>query len=179
MILEFTCNGYYKDTKKETAYTLDIPADSDYPEYFKSLLEKGELNAAYTNNLINRALRELSWFKDIIFVQVTQIAEKRNYVFMVMLDWLTPDDHDTDYYLFNDYEKALDKFNSLIEDENDSDISWVGSEVFDENGEVNEGFELSCNTNTCEQGERNLYWTVSDKDKYRYSTITLTKKEIL
>lgn len=108
MLLEFTCNGYYKDTKKETTYTLDIPADSDYPEYLKSLLEKGELNAAYTNNIINRTLRELFWFKDIIFVQVTQIAEKRNCVFMVMLDWLTPDDHDTDYYLFNDYEKALD-----------------------------------------------------------------------
>lgn len=91
------------------------------------------------------------------------------YAYLVMLDWLTPDDHDTDYYLFNDYEKALDKFNSLIKDENDADISWVGSEVFDENGEVNEGFELSCNTDTYKGGECNLYWCVSENGKYRFA----------
>lgn len=108
-----------------------------------------------------------------------RVNKKHNYVYFVMLDWLTPDDHDTDYYHFKNYSDALNKFNSLIEDECNADISWVGSEVFDENGEVNEGFELSCNTDFEKQDERNLYWSVSDTDKYRYSSITLTKVKIL
>lgn len=101
------------------------------------------------------------------------------YVYMAMLDWLTPDDHDTNYYLYKNFKDALKKFESLIKDECNADISWVGSEVFDENGEVNEGFELSCNTDTYEGGERNLYWCVSDNGKYRFLSITLTKVRIL
>ncbi len=50
--------------------------------------------------------------------------------------------------------------------------------MFNENGEVNEGFMLECIESTDE--EKDLYWKVADKDSYnRYSVITLTKVKIL
>ena len=96
-----------------------------------------------------------------------------------MLDWLTTDDQGIDYYIYKDYKKALKKFNALIIDECDADISWVGSQVFNEDGEVNEGFTLDCNTNIKIRGSRDLFWRVTDDYDRRYSNITLTKKEII
>lgn len=178
MILEFTCNGYQKRTHKETIYTLEIEVANDYPEYFKELLQKGELTYPHDNNTIIIALSELSWFKNLIFRHVTAINEKRTFNYLVMLEWMTEDDNGIDYYLYKDYKAAKNKYKRLIKDENDADISWVGSEVFDENGEVNEGYEVECSEET--NGEPNLYWRVVDlRTNNRYSIITLTKVETL
>lgn len=76
------------------------------------------------------------------------------------------------------YDVAKDKYDRLIEDENDADISWVGEEVFDENGEVNKGYHFDCSEETNE--EQNLCWKVADLNSpNRFSIITLTKVEIL
>ena len=101
--------------------------------------------------------------------------ENSNTVFVVMLDWLTEDEQGIDYYIYKNYDSALNKFNGLIIDECDADISWVGSQVFDEDGEVNEGFTLDCNTNIKNSGCRDLFWKVSDDFSCRYSNI-LKKK---
>ena len=103
----------------------------------------------------------------------------KNTIYVVMLEWKTEDDNGIDYYLYKNYNSAVNKFNGLIEDECDADISWVGSQVFDENGNINEGFTLECNTDIKDNGERDLYWKVSDDYGCRYSSITLTKKEII
>ncbi len=105
--------------------------------------------------------------------------ENENTVYVVMLEWLTEDDSSNEYYLFRNYDSAVQKFNGLIEDECNADISWIGSEVFDENGDVNEGFTLNCNTDIEDNGDRDLFWTISDDYSSRYSRITLTKKEII
>ncbi len=84
-------------------------------------------------------------------------------VYVVMLEWITSDDQGIDYYIYRSYRNALNKFHSLIEDECDADISWVGSQVFDERGEVRDCFILECNTNITESGIRDLFWKVSDK----------------
>ena len=102
-----------------------------------------------------------------------------NTVYVVMLEWATSDDAGVDYYLYKNYDSALEKFNGLIEDECDAEISWVGSEVFDENGEVNEGYELDCNTDNEYSGYCDLFWRISATYDYRYSYITLTKKELI
>ncbi len=99
-------------------------------------------------------------------------------VYIVMLEWITSDDNGIDYYIYRSYKEAVNKFNSLIEDECDADISWVGSQVFDELGEVRDGFILECNTNNEHSGASDLFWKVSDKYDCRYSNITLTKKFI-
>lgn len=91
---------------------------------------------------------------------------------------LTEDDNGIDYYLYHNYDAAKDKYKRLIEDENDADTSWVGSEVFDENGEVNKGFEVKCSEET--EGEQNLFWKAIDTNSdNRFSIITLTKVETL
>lgn len=105
--------------------------------------------------------------------------ENKDIVYVVMLEWMTSDDQGIDYYLYRNYDKAVNKFNGLIKDECDADISWVGSDAFDENGDVNEGFTLICNTDIEDNGNRDLFWTISDDYSSRYSHITLTKKEII
>ena len=102
-----------------------------------------------------------------------------NTVYVVMLEWATTDDAGVDYYLYKNYDSALEKFYGLIADESDADISWVGSEVFDENGEVNEGFMLECNTDNEYSDNHDLFWNISDDYAYRFSNISLTKKEII
>ena len=48
---------------------------------------------------------------------------------------------------------------------------------FDENGEVNDGYELDCNTD--DENAESLYWHVVDKNDYnRRSFIDLFKREI-
>ncbi len=178
MLLEFTCKGYDARTKEETTYTIEISVNDEYFKYFNELLENGELNSDHYNYTITISLRELSWFKNIIFKSVTAINEKHDYTYLVMLEWVTEDDNGIDYYLYKKYTDAKDKYDRLIEDENNADISWIGSEVFDENGEVNEGYEFKCSEETDE--EKNLCWKVTDTKSYnRYSIITLTKVEIL
>ncbi len=105
--------------------------------------------------------------------------ENENTVYVVMLEWITSDDNGIDYYIYRDYTKAENKFNELINDECNADISWVGSRVFNEDGELDDGFTLECNTNIEHSGNSDLFWKVSDKYDCRYSSITLTKKEIL
>ena len=178
MLLEFTCNGYDKKSYEESTYTLNISALPDYAEHFNKLYADGKLTASHSNETINIALRELSWFKGFIFRHVEKVTEIKNFIYLVMLDWVTEDDDGIDYYLYKDYSTAKEKYKRLIEDENDADISWVGSEVFDENGNVNNGYRFECSEETGE--EKNLCWKVIDlQAAHRYSLITLTKVSIL
>lgn len=114
----------------------------------------------------------------MIYKEVKELKEKHAYIYLVMLEWMTEDNNGIDDYLYKSYATAKEKYNRLIEDECNADISWVGSEVFDENGEVNEGYKLDCTEETDE--EQNLCWRVSDSNSdRRYSVITLTKVEII
>lgn len=178
MTLEFICNGYYAKSQDKATYTIELSVADDNVEYFNELLENGELNASHYNYTITIALRELSWFRHIVFKEVTAINIKKSYTYLVMLEWSTEDDNGIDYYLYHDYKAAKNKYKRLIEDENDADISWIGSEVFNENGEVNKGYRFKCSEKT--NKEQNLCWEVSDlNDSKRFSIITLTKVEIL
>lgn len=176
--LEFICNGYYPKSQKETSYSIELSVADDYVEYFKELLGKHELNSSYYNYTITIALRELSWFRNIVFKEVTAINEKHKYVYLVMMEWLTEDGNGPDYYLYKDYAAAKNKYKRLIKDECDADISWVGSEAFDENGNVNDGFHFKCSEPT--NKEQDLFWEITDlNNPARYTVISLTKVEIL
>lgn len=178
MELELICKGFYAKTEKEIIYTMDITIADDNFEYLNELFKNGELNCNHYNYIINIGIRELSWFRHIVFKEVTAVNVKKSYTYLVMLEWITEDDSGLDYYLYHDYTAAKNKYKRLIKDEKDADISWVGSEVFDKNGNVNEGFEVVSSKITRE--EKNLSWKVTDTNNYnRYSLITLTKVEIL
>ena len=121
-----------------------------------------------------------------------------NNIYLILFDRSTTDSDGIETFLYRDYDAAVKKFNELIDDECDADTSWVGSEVFDagifedgyyrykrgdyfekfdENGEVNDGYELDCNTD--DETAEELYWHVVDKSDYnRRSFINLMKREI-
>ena len=102
---------------------------------------------------------------------------KDNTVYLILFDWSTTDCDGIETYLYHNYEDARHKFDELIENESDAEMSWVGSEVFDENGEVNDGYELDCNTD--DETAHELFWRVVDKNDYnRRSFIDLFKREI-
>ena len=99
-------------------------------------------------------------------------------IYLVLFDWSTDDSDGIETYLYRNYEAARNKMMSLIKDECDANISWVGSEVFDEIVDVNERYELDCNTD--DEHALELYWRVVDKNNYnRHSFIDLLKREIL
>lgn len=98
-------------------------------------------------------------------------------IYMVTFEWSIEDGRDIDIELYSTYSKALEKFNEMINNECNSELSWVGEEAFDENGNLNERFDL--NTNTVIDGENELRWHVFDKsDCNRYSLIDLKIKKI-
>lgn len=92
------------------------------------------------------------------------------YVYMLQFDWSTNDADGIETELFRNYDDAYTHYKKTIANELNPEMSWVGSEVFDENGNVNDGYELDKGKN---------YWHVVDKnDYYRHSFIDLIKKEI-
>lgn len=102
---------------------------------------------------------------------------KNNNIYLILFDWSTTDCDGIETYLYRHYEDARQKFEELIENECDAELSWVGSEVFDENGEVNDGYELDCNMD--DENAQELYWRVVDQNDYnRRSFIDLLKREI-
>ena len=102
---------------------------------------------------------------------------KDNTVYLILFDWSTTDCDGIETYLYRHYEDARRKFDELIKNECDAEMSGVGSEVFDGNGKINDGYELDCNTN--DETAHELFWRVVDKNDYnRRSFIDLFKREI-
>ena len=88
----------------------------------------------------------------------------KNYVYMVRLAYSTDDCDGIDTYLYRDFNNALKKHLQLIKDECNPENSWVSQEVFNENGEINNGFTLEFNEYN--GIEKDLYWTVIDNCNY-------------
>jgi len=78
MKLELTCKGYYAKTTDKTIYTIDIETADDYLIYLNCLLKNDELNSNHYNYIINIAIRELSWFRHIVFKDVIAINVKKS-----------------------------------------------------------------------------------------------------
>lgn len=100
-------------------------------------------------------------------------------VYEVIFNWSTEDENGLGTHIFSTYEKAKEHFESIIENESNADISWVGDGVFDENGELNEGYEMNCSPNHPENEEHDLWWCIWNlyNDKF-YDEIYLRIKEI-
>lgn len=90
-------------------------------------------------------------------------------VYMILFDWSTTDDEAVEVELFDSYKKALHRFDEIIYNECDADMSWVGSQVFNEDGEVNEDFELETNANDIaddDNVEYQMWWNVTDRNDW-------------
>ncbi len=89
-------------------------------------------------------------------------------VYMVLFDWSTTDDEAVEVELFDSYLKARKRFDEIIYNECDADMSWVGSQVFNEDGDVNDDFELETNCDIVpdDDGEYDLYWNITDRSDW-------------
>ena len=81
--------------------------------------------------------------------------------YAVILDWSTSDDSHVDIELFDTYTKAFQRFNEIIENEKNPEISWV-ADAFDEHGEILDGYEFDeCQPDT--SVEAYAYWNITNK----------------
>ncbi len=98
------------------------------------------------------------------------------FIYMVQFDWSTEDYGEIETELFGTYKRALDRFHSLIQNEKNPTLSWVGDQALDENGNVNDGYELDF---CFAEGKNNQSWHIVDKSNYyRHSFIDLIIKEV-
>ena len=87
--------------------------------------------------------------------------------YTIVFEWSTDDASSIDVEVFDTYEKAVDRFNRIIEDEHDNSNSWVG-DAYDENGELLEDYELDCNDPFTDGEEHELWWDMEKKHDWNY-----------
>ena len=113
---------------------------------------------------------------DIIKCQNNPHYDKK-YIYMVQLDWSTTDAEGLESDLFENYNDAYIRYKERIADELNPEKSWVGEDVFDEHGNVDNDYEFE-ETGNAEQ-QTDLSWHVVDKNNYyRHTFIDLIKKEL-
>lgn len=80
-------------------------------------------------------------------------------VYLVVFQWSTEVDSDTDIEAFDSYEKAAVRFQERINEEK-TDVSWV-HDAFDENGDILDGYDFD----ECQPDmrlETYAYWNIVD-----------------
>lgn len=95
-------------------------------------------------------------------------------LYLIRVDWSNSDGSDCDVYVAKTLAAAIDKMKKLIEDEREN--TWAG-EVFDEKGNVLEGYELVTNIDNPGM-DRQVYWILSDEiETLIYTHITIEPME--
>lgn len=101
---------------------------------------------------------------------------KKKYAYLVMFDYSTDDHSGIETYLFDTYEKALNKFKEIITAETNPANSWVGDCY--NNSEVSDNYELDTNIE-CAPEKLDLWWNFTNKYNWNmHDFIDLKKMEI-
>ncbi len=87
--------------------------------------------------------------------------------YTIVFEWSTDDCNGVDVEVFSTYEKAVDRYNGIIENECDNNISWVG-DAFDENGNLKENYTLDCNEQYTDNEEHELWWRIEKQDDWYF-----------
>ena len=97
-------------------------------------------------------------------------------VYLVVFEWSTEVDSDTDTEVFDSYEKAVIRFNERINDEK-TDMSWV-HDAFDENGDIlDEYYFDECQPDM--RLETYAYWHIVDPCNWRmHDYIAIVPQEV-
>ena len=99
---------------------------------------------------------------------------EKKFVYVVLFDYSTNDCSGIDLYIFDTYQKALNKFNEIIEQEKQPEMSWVGEKF--KNNTLD--YELDTNIEDAKDGVE-LWWNVTDRnDWYFHDFLDLRIKEI-
>ncbi len=147
-------------------------------ERMKKLLKNSInlLESTVENTLMGTDIEESLGITQEEYDGIMDTGDMNTVMYVVTFDWATDDDSDIDVYTYADYNAALSKYKSIIADELNPNLSWIGGEAFDENGSLNDGYDLSEQKSII--GETDLYWRVLDNNSYRHSCVSLNVKEI-
>ena len=78
---------------------------------------------------------------------------------------------------FSTYEKAVERFNEIIENEKNTDMSWAGNAF--ENDKLQKNYELDRNETFTDGKEHELWWNLSCKlDWYLHEFLELRILEV-
>ncbi len=104
--------------------------------------------------------------------------ETKNKAYLVVFDWSTDDGHDVDIDIFDTYEKAVNRYNEIIENEKNPDMSWAAS-AFNKKGKLEHNYELDELKPDFEK-ETECYWDLTCKvDWYLHDYLSIRIKEII
>ena len=99
---------------------------------------------------------------------------EKKFVYVVLFNYSTDDCSGIDLYIFDTYQKALNKFNEIIEQEKQPEMSWVGEKFTNNTFD----YELDTNIENAKEGVE-LWWNVTDRnDWYFHDFLDLKIKEI-
>ena len=133
-----------------------------YPLYRLNLEKIGEYKFQGEHSMKNNRSDEPKQSK-----QQTPHLKDEKFIYLITLDWATEDDKGFEFDICATPEKAFEIFHKRINAEKNPNNSWVGEEVFAEDGSVNKGYTLdTCVDHTFSNSSR---WCVSDDDAGRFS----------
>lgn len=87
--------------------------------------------------------------------------------YTIVFQWSTDDCDGVDVEVFSTYAKAVARFNEIIENEHNPEISWVGN-AFDEHGYLLERYTLDCNEQYTDNEEHELWWKIETQNDWYY-----------
>ncbi len=85
--------------------------------------------------------------------------------YIIVFEWSTECASGNEVEVYGTYQKALNRFYQIINDEQNPEISWVG-DAWDENGNLLENYELQCNEQYDDKEEHDHWWYVECKNNY-------------
>lgn len=98
-------------------------------------------------------------------------------IYLVLFQYSTEDCDGVETQAFSTYEKAVERFNEIVENEKKPEISWVPNAY--ENNVLQDNYELECNTKFTDGKEHELWWNLTCKlDWYLHDFIELRILEV-
>lgn len=98
-------------------------------------------------------------------------------IYLVLFQYCTDDCDGVDTQAYSTYEKAVERFNEIIENEKNTDMSWAGNAF--ENDKLQHNYELDCNETFTDGEEHELWWNLSCKlDWYLHEFLELRILEV-
>lgn len=102
-------------------------------------------------------------------------------VYIIIYDWSTSsaDDSSIKVEVFDTYKKAYYRFNEIIANEKNPNMSWIGAEAVNENGEIKKDYAFDEHIESDGTQEFDCWWNITDKnDWYRHNFLDLRGMEV-
>ena len=96
--------------------------------------------------------------------------------YLVLFQYSAEDCDGVDTQAFSTYEKAVERFHEIVENEKKPEMSWAANAF--ENGELQHNYELDCNDTFTDGKEHELWWNLFCTLDYLHDFIELRILEV-